>query len=135
MGARILIAEDEPSIVASLEFLMRRAGFEARVASDGPAALAAIAAFRPQVVILDIMLPLKSGLEVCQAIRADEHCRGTKVLMLTARGGVEEVTRGLAAGADDYLIKPFSTQDLVARVKALLADPVPGSKVAGEGGT
>jgi DNA-binding response OmpR family regulator len=55
--------------------------------------------------------------------------------MLTARGGVEEVTRGLAAGADDYLIKPFSTQDLVARVKALLADPVPGSKVAGEGGT
>ena len=122
MGARVLIAEDEESILASLDFLMTRNGFETRLARDGEQALELVASFRPQLVILDLMLPRRSGLEVCMAIRADPAARGTRVLMLTARGGTSEVSRGLAAGADDYLIKPFSTKDLVARANLLLED-------------
>ena len=119
-ATRILIAEDEPSIVASLDFLMRRAGFETRHAPDGPAALAQLEQFRPDLVILDLMLPRVSGLDVCRRIREHPQWRATRVLMLTARSGAAEVTRGLGAGADDYMTKPFSTQELVSRVKSLL---------------
>ena len=120
MSARILVAEDEESIVASLEFLMRRSGFDTRVARDGETALASLREFRPHLVILDIMLPLVSGFEICRQIRADAAMRATRVLMLTARGGTGEEARGMAAGADEYMTKPFSTQELVARVRALL---------------
>ena len=118
---RVLIAEDEPSIVASLEFLMRASGFETRHAPDGDQALARLADFKPDLVILDLMLPRLSGLDVCREIRAHPEWRATRVLMLTARSGAAEVTRGLGAGADDYMTKPFSTQELVARVRSLLA--------------
>jgi len=131
MAKRVLIAEDEPNIVTSLEFLMRKCGFDTRVAVDGEEALSLVATFRPHLVLLDIMLPRRSGLEVCELIRADASLSGTRVLMLTAKGGNGEVARGVQAGADDYVTKPFSTQDLVARVQALLADPemrvAPGS--------
>ena len=120
MNARVLIAEDEPSIVASLEFLMRRRGYETRVATDGAMALALAHEFRPDLVILDLMLPRRSGVEVCREIRRDAGLAGTRVLMLSARGGASEVDRGLSAGADDYVTKPFSTKDLVRRVGALL---------------
>ena len=118
---RVLIAEDEESIVTSLEFLMRRCGYETRIARDGNAALASLAEFRPHVVLLDIMLPGRSGFEVCRAIRADAELGATRVLMLTAKGGAGEVAKGMDAGADDYMIKPFATRELVARVKSLLA--------------
>ena len=124
MSKRVLIAEDEPSIVTSLEFLMRRAGYETRTAADGEEALQLLAVFRPHLVLLDIMLPRRSGLEVCREIRADASLAGTRVLMLTAKGGQRDQERGIEAGADDYVTKPFSTQDLVARAQALLADPV-----------
>ena len=120
MSARILIAEDEGSIVASLDFLMKRCGFETRVAPDGEMALAALREFRPDLVILDIMLPLRSGFEICAAIRGDAALRATRVLMLTARGGGGEEARGMAAGADGYMTKPFSTHELVERVRELL---------------
>ena len=120
MSARILIAEDESSIVTSLDFLMQRCGFETRVARDGQAALEALREFRPDLVILDIMLPLRSGFEVCDAIRSDAALRATRVLMLTARGGRGEEARGMAAGADGYMTKPFSTHELVDRVRQLL---------------
>jgi DNA-binding response OmpR family regulator len=124
MTTRVLIAEDDESIVASLEFLMRRAGFETLVARDGEAAIAALGEFRPHLVLLDVMLPGRSGFEICRAIRADPKMLGTRVLILTARGGMHDAQRGMQAGADDYMTKPFSTQDLVARVRALLGDPV-----------
>jgi DNA-binding response OmpR family regulator len=120
MATRVLIAEDEPSIVTSIDFLMRKCGFETRLARDGGQALQALAEFSPDLVILDLMLPLVSGLDVCREIRARPECSATRVLMLTARGSPADMQGGLRAGADDYVVKPFSTHDLVARVKALL---------------
>jgi len=125
MTTRILIAEDEESIVASLEFLMRHAGFETLVARDGETAIALLRESRPDLVLLDIMLPGRNGFEVCRAIRDDPQMRGIRVLMLTARGGMHDAARGMDAGADDYMSKPFSTKDLVARVRALLGDRLP----------
>jgi DNA-binding response OmpR family regulator len=125
MTKRVLIAEDEESIVASLEFLMRKCGYDTRVARDGDLALACLVDFRPDLVVLDIMLPGRSGFEICRFIRADGRLRGTRVLMLTAKGGAGEVAKGLAAGADDYMSKPFATKELVARVRSLLGDRMP----------
>jgi DNA-binding response OmpR family regulator len=116
--ARILICDDEPNIVVSLEFLMRQQGHEVRVAGDGDAVLAAAPEFDPDLVLLDLMLPGRDGYEICQALRAGGH--RMKILMLTARGREAEIAKGLAVGADDYLTKPFGTQDLVARVQRLL---------------
>jgi DNA-binding response OmpR family regulator len=120
MGKRILIADDEPNIVVSLEYLMKREGFEVNVATDGEAALEAVASFRPDLILLDIMLPKKDGFEVCQQIRANPEWHGVKVVMLTAKGRDTEVTKGLALGADAYVTKPFSTKDLVAQARKLL---------------
>jgi DNA-binding response OmpR family regulator len=123
MSRRVLIAEAEESIVASLEFLMRQCGYDTRVARDGEAAFACLLEFRPDLVLLDIMLPGRSGFEVCRYIRADASLRDTRVLMLTAKGGTGDQARGMAAGADDYLSKPFSTRELVNRARALLQAP------------
>jgi DNA-binding response OmpR family regulator len=116
---RVLIAEDEEAILASLEFVVRGAGHEARCARDGEEAMRALA-WRPDLVLLDVMLPRASGLEVVAAIRADPGLAATRVLMLSARGGSGDVARGLAAGADGYLVKPFSTRELAERVRVLL---------------
>ena len=116
--ARILICDDEPNIVVSLEFLMRRQGHEVRVVGDGDAALAAVPEFEPDLVLLDLMLPGRDGYDVCQSLRAAGH--RMKILMLTAKGREAEIAKGLAVGADEYVTKPFGTQDLVARVQQLL---------------
>ncbi len=120
MGKKILIADDEPNIVVSLEFLMKREGFEVVVANDGEAALAAVAREVPDLILLDIMLPKKDGFEVCQQIRANPQWQGVRVVMLTAKGRDTEVSKGLALGADAYMTKPFSTKELVVRVRQLL---------------
>jgi len=125
MSTRILIVDDEPSIVISLEYLMKRAGWTTAVAVDGEAALKAIEAEPPDLVILDVMLPRLSGFEVCRRLRADPRWKGLKVLMLTAKGRETEVARGLELGADAYVTKPFSTQELVAQVRALLGQQAP----------
>ena len=124
MARRILIVDDEPNIVLSLEYLMRREGYEVAIAADGEAALAALAEARPDLVILDIMLPKLNGFEVCRRLRSDPRWRELKVLMLTARGRDTEVAKGLDAGADAYVTKPFSTRDLVAQIRDMLRGPV-----------
>jgi DNA-binding response OmpR family regulator len=120
MTKKILIVDDEPNIVMSLEFLMRKAGFEVAVAVDGEDALAQVARLNPDLVLLDVMMPKKSGYEVCEALRADPARAGMKIVMLTAKGRETEVAKGMALGADAYVTKPFSTKDLVAQVSALL---------------
>jgi DNA-binding response OmpR family regulator len=122
MTKRVLIAEDEESIVASLEFLMQRAGFQTCIARDGAAALARVADFSPDLVLLDIMLPGQSGFDVCTRIRENPALAAIRVLMLTARGANSDEARGRACGADDYLTKPFATQELVSRVRVLLGE-------------
>jgi DNA-binding response OmpR family regulator len=121
MAKKVLIVDDEPNIVLSLEFMMKKEGFEVAVASDGDAALEKVASFAPDLVLLDVMMPNKSGYEVCQILRADPAQTNLKIVMLTAKGRETEVAKGVALGADAYVTKPFSTKDLVAQVKALLA--------------
>ncbi len=120
MKPSVLIVDDEPNIVLSLEFLMGEAGFDVRVARDGEAALAAVRDRRPDVVLLDVMTPVKNGYEVCQAIRADPAFRDVKIIILTAKIREVEREKGLALGADEYVTKPFSTRELVERVKRLV---------------
>ncbi|MCE1184061.1 response regulator transcription factor [Zoogloea sp.] len=120
MSKKILIADDEQNIVISLEFLMQREGFQVVVARDGQEALERARSERPDLILLDVMMPRKNGYEVCQEIRADQSLAATRILMLTAKGRETEVTKGLAVGADAYMTKPFSTRDLVARVRSLL---------------
>ena len=120
MSKRVLIADDEANIVISLEFLMRREGFEVETATDGEATLRAVAESPPDLVLLDVMLPKVDGFEICRRIRANLRWQKIKILMLTARGRDTEIAKGLGLGAEVYMTKPFSTQDLVAQVKRLL---------------
>jgi DNA-binding response OmpR family regulator len=119
---RVLIADDEPNIVLSLEFLMKQSGYEIRVARDGEEALQAVREWKPDLVLLDVMLPLRDGFEVCQKIREDAETASTRVIMITAKGREVEVAKGLAVGADAYVTKPFSTKELVAQVRETLGD-------------
>lgn len=120
MSHKVLIADDEPNILISLEFLMKREGHQVLLARDGAEALALIRSERPALVLLDVMMPGKSGIEVCQAVRADEALAGTLILMLTAKGRDTDVAKGLGVGADGYVTKPFSTRELAQRVRDML---------------
>ena len=120
MIKKVLIADDEQNIVISLDFLLRREGFEVLVAADGEEALAKIRSDRPDLVLLDVMMPKMNGFDVCKALSADPELASIRVLMLTAKGRDTEVTKGLGLGADAYMTKPFSTKELVVKVRALL---------------
>lgn len=122
MSKKILIVDDEQNIVISLEFLMKREGYEVSIASDGEEAVARIRAEQPDLVLLDVMMPRKGGFEVCQEVKSDPVLKAVRILMLTAKGRDTEVARGLAMGADAYMTKPFSTRDLVEKVRAMLAE-------------
>jgi DNA-binding response OmpR family regulator len=121
MASKVLIVDDEPNIVLSLEFIMNQRGYETRVARDGEEALAEVERFRPDLVLLDVMLPRRDGFDVCQSLRA-EGWSELKILMLTARGRDVEIEKGLALGADGYVTKPFATGELVKRVAEMLED-------------
>jgi DNA-binding response OmpR family regulator len=120
MAKKILIADDEPNILISLEFLLKREGYEVVVASNGAEALDRVRAERPDMAILDVMMPLRNGFEVCQDLRADPEFKDFRIMMLTAKGRDTEVSKGLALGADVYMTKPFATKELIAKVKALI---------------
>ena len=125
MRARVLIAEDEPEIAMSLEFLLRNGGYETRIASTGDDTLQTARVFEPDLILLDVMLPKLSGLAVCAAIRNDLSRKQPKILMVTARGSAGDIARGERAGADAHLTKPFSTQELLGEVRRLLANESP----------
>jgi DNA-binding response OmpR family regulator len=119
MTTKVLIVDDEPNIVVSLQFLMKKSGFETSVARDGDEALLEVERFRPDLVLLDVMMPRRDGYEVCQQLRS-AGWNDLKIVMLTAKGREAEVTKGLEVGADAYVTKPFSTSELVDTVVRLL---------------
>ena len=121
MGKRVLIADDEPNIVAALEFLLQRSGYAVHIARNGDEALKLVEQHKPDLVLLDVMMPLRSGYDVCRRMRENEAWRHIKVVMLSAKGRDVEVDKGLSLGADLYITKPFSTRELVAQIDALLA--------------
>lgn len=120
MTQKILIADDEPNILISLEYLLKREGYDVSVARDGQEAIDAILRERPDLVLLDVMMPKKTGFEVCHEVRANESVKDTLILMLTAKGRETDLAKGLALGANAYMTKPFSTRELVNRVRELL---------------
>mgnify|MGYP002663281880 FL=1 len=120
MNKKILVADDEPNIVISLEYLLKREGYTVLVAHNGQEALEAIATQRPDLVLLDVMMPVKTGFEVCQEVRASDTLQHTQLLMLTAKGRDTDMTKGLALGADGYMTEPFSTRDLGQKVADML---------------
>ena len=127
MSRKILIADDEPNIVVALEFLLQRNGYEVYIARNGDEALKRVEAYKPDLVLLDVMMPLHSGYEVCKRIRERPEWGHIKIVMLSAKGRDAEVTKGMALGADLYITKPFSTRELVDKIKALL-EPVSGPR-------
>ena len=122
MSRSVLVVDDEPNIVLSLQFLMVQAGYEVRVARDGEEALEAVRAEPPDLVLLDVMMPKQDGYDVCQKIRANPDWQDMRIIMLTAKGREVEREKGIALGADDYITKPFSTREVVERVKQLLGE-------------
>src|SRR5258707_1239231 len=120
MTRKILIAEDEPNIVISLEYLMKEAGYEVAVAGDGSEAIRLAGALRPDLVVLDLMLPSVNGFEVCRWLRSNPATQDIKILMLTARGRETELKKGLASGANAYMTKPFATRELRDTIAKLL---------------
>ena len=120
MTKRVLIADDEPNIVTSLEFLLEKAGYEVKIARTGDEALALVESFAPDAVLLDVMMPSKSGYVVCREIRENPAWRDIKIIMLTAKGRDVEIDKGFALGANAYITKPFSTKELVTTVRDLV---------------
>ncbi len=125
MTRTVLLVDDEPNIILSLEFLIEQAGYEARVARDGEAALKSIEERRPDLILLDVMLPKRDGFDVCERIRANSAWNDIRIIMLTAKGRDSERERGLALGADAYITKPFSTREAMEQVKRFLDDEGP----------
>jgi DNA-binding response OmpR family regulator len=122
MAKRVLIVDDEANIVAALDYLLRRSGYEVSVAATGDEALRQVEAFAPDLVLLDVMMPEKSGYEVCRRIRERPELSAVKIVMLSAKGREAEVSKGISLGADLYVTKPFSNAELVARIRELLGD-------------
>ena len=125
MPHRILIADDEPNIVASLEYLMRKCDYEVCVARDGDEALQLAETFRPDLVLLDVMMPRRSGFEVCRLLRENPALRPMRIVMLSARGRDAEVGKGLALGADAYVSKPYGKNTLDYVLRYVLNQPSP----------
>jgi DNA-binding response OmpR family regulator len=117
---KVLIVDDEPNIVTALEYLLTKSGYEVAVAENGEEALAAVARAKPDLVLLDVMMPRLNGYEVCRRLRERPEWAGIKIVILSAKGREVDVSKGLSLGADLYVTKPFSNTELVARINALL---------------
>jgi DNA-binding response OmpR family regulator len=119
MASRVLIVEDEPNIVESLAFLLRREGYDVATAADGDAALAALRAQRPDLMILDLMLPRQNGFEVLKAVRADAALASLPVMILTAKGQAQDRRLAEGIGVDAFMTKPFANRDIIDEVRRL----------------
>lgn len=120
MTKKVLIVDDEENIVISMEFLLNQAGYYLEIARNGEEALEKVAAFTPDLILLDVMMPKINGFEVTRRVRENPAWQQIKIIMLTAKGREVEVTKGLALGANAYIIKPFSTKELMAQVEHIL---------------
>jgi DNA-binding response OmpR family regulator len=120
MAKEILIVDDEPNVVVPIQFLMEQLGCRVMIAERGEDALDLIYQYKPDLVLLDIMLPGIDGYEVCEIVRLNPNYRNVKIIFLTAKGREEEIAKGLALGADAYITKPFSNIELIATVKEIL---------------
>ena len=120
MAKEILIVDDEPNVAVPIQFLMEQQGYRVMIAERGEDALDLIYQYKPDLVLLDIMLPGIDGYEVCEIVRLNPNFRKVKIIFLTAKGREEEIAKGLALGADAYITKPFSNTEIVAKVKELL---------------
>ncbi len=120
MKPSVPVVDDEPNIVVSLEFLMKQAGYDAHIARNGEEALKALEERAPDLMLLDVMMPKLNGYDVCQTVRADARWAEVRIIMLTPKGRDVEREKGLALGADDYITKPFSTREMMERVKQYL---------------
>ena len=136
MNANILIVEDDPALVELLQYNLASEGFQTAIAQDGEAGIMAVEEHTPDLIILDWMLPNLSGIEVCRQLRRRPESRTLPIIMLTARGEETDRIRGLDSGADDYVVKPFSPNELVARVRAVLrrSHPEKSEQVLSYGG-
>ncbi len=120
MTRRILVVDDEPNIALSLNYLMERAGYSVRIAADGEEAIEAVKEALPDLILLDVNMPKMNGYEVCELVRANPQWKHIPIVMLTAKGRDIEREKGLAVGADEYITKPFSTQEVVEKVRVIL---------------
>lgn len=120
MAKQVLIADDEPNIVAAIEFMLQRRGYEVSIARNGEEAMRRIVESKPHLVLLDVMMPLANGYEVCRRVREREDCRHIKIVMLSAEGLDTAAEKGRSLGADLYITKPFSTRELMATIDSLL---------------
>jgi DNA-binding response OmpR family regulator len=117
---KVLAVDDEPNILMSIEFILEMEGYEVHVARDGEEALEVAARVQPDLILLDVNMPRKDGYEVCRILREREPMSGTKVIMLTAKGQMLERKKGIEVGADEYVTKPFSTDELLDKIRALI---------------
>src|SRR5436190_24391756 len=131
MAEKVLVVDDEPFILRSLGFVLERAGLTVLFARNGDEALETLRNARPRLVILDVMMPKRNGYEVCEIVKGDPDLRGTYVILLTAKGQESARDRGIAAGADEYMTKPFSPSKIVERVREILAAPAPATDAVG----
>jgi DNA-binding response OmpR family regulator len=120
MPKKVLIVDDEPSIIVPLQFLMEQNGYETRVAFSGEEAMETVTESHPNLILLDIMLPIIDGFEVCQRVRENPEWNDIRIILLTAMGSEASIAKGLALGADAYITKPFSNSEVIAKVKELI---------------
>ena len=119
-GKKILIVDDEPFIIRSLEFVLRKEGYDIATASNGEEAMSAIRESKPRLLFLDVMMPKKNGYEVCEEVKGDPGLRDIHIVMLSAKGQQADKEKGLSVGADEFITKPFSPSQIVSRVKEIL---------------
>jgi DNA-binding response OmpR family regulator len=117
---KILAVDDEPNILMSIEFILEMEGYEVHIARDGEEALEVAERVAPDLILLDVNMPRKDGYEVCRILREREDMAGTKVIMLTAKGQTLEKKKGLEVGADEYVTKPFSAEDLLEKIRTMI---------------